>query len=90
MGISASFIQKSDRITEHVVIEANEQVFERLKEFAKTAKTKVTPILGFWQEIVPTLCDASFDGILFDPYPISQSENMEFNYIFIKEVNFNL
>ncbi len=84
MGISATAIQKYP-ITEHVIIEANKQVFEKLVEFSKTSPYKVTPILGFWQTVMPSLEKETFDGIfllfflysfpregiLFDDYPIS-------------------
>ena len=52
MGISASFIQAHESITEHVIIEANEFVFKRLQSFAHTAPHKVTPLFGFWQDVV--------------------------------------
>jgi len=84
MGISASFIQEYP-IQEHVIIEANKAVFQKLEEFSKTSKRKVTPIFGYWQEVVDQLPDESFDGILFDTYPISQDEKWEINWSFFKD-----
>jgi len=74
MGISARYIAelaKTHGVVEHVIIEANEQVFEKLKEHAAKYSDdnfKVTPVFGFWEEVTSTFVSESFDGILFDPY----------------------
>ncbi len=73
MAISAGYIQQA-KIEEHIIIEGNAEVFAKAEEFAKQAKQKVTPILGFWQDVVGSLSAASFDGILYDAYPLSQEE----------------
>ncbi|WP_421845428.1 hypothetical protein [Mycobacterium sp.] len=69
MGISAGAIQYFAP-TEHVIIEHNEHVFQRLEEFKIRAKNKVTPILGMAEEVVKTLPPESFDGIFYDTYPM--------------------
>lgn len=73
MGISARFIQ-SHKIRKHIVIEANTDVFQRVKKFAQKSPKPVVPRLGFWQEVVPTLRAGSVSGILFDTYPLTQEE----------------
>ena len=45
MAISATKIQ-SFPVTEHVIVECNEDVFQRLEQFAKVAKQRVTPKKG--------------------------------------------
>lgn len=73
LGISATYVQ-SHPIGEHVIIEANRDVFERLTAFARSARHTVTPWFGFWQDVVPQLDTVSFDGILFDTYPLQAAE----------------
>ncbi len=72
MGISARFVQRHP-VTEHVIVEANTDVYQHLEAFAVEHPT-VTPRAGFWQEVTPTLADGSFDGILFDTYPVQEDE----------------
>lgn len=72
MGISASYVQRHD-VTEHVIVEANAEVHERLCAFARS-HPRVTPQFGFWQDLVETMPAASFDGILFDTYPVQEDE----------------
>jgi spermidine synthase len=70
MAISATFIQ-SHPIKEHVIIEANDQVAERARAWSNdTAKSVVKINHGFSWDVSPQLADGSFDGILYDTYPI--------------------
>ncbi|NEQ65257.1 MAG: class I SAM-dependent methyltransferase [Symploca sp. SIO2D2] len=84
MGISASFIQ-SFPIEEHVIIEANQGVFQRLLEFQKAATHQVRPLFGFWDDVVPTLADSSFDGILYDTFPLSEEDLHIHQFKFIEQ-----
>lgn len=54
---------------EHIILEANIQVLRTLLASQIGRAPGVRPILGFWQELLPILADASFDSIFFDPYP---------------------
>lgn len=83
MGISARHIH-AHPVDRHIVIEANRDVFSRLKDFARK-KRNVTPLLGFWEDVTPLLPSASFDGILFDTYPLSEAEIHENHFSFFRE-----
>ncbi|QTA87831.1 class I SAM-dependent methyltransferase [Desulfonema magnum] len=63
LGLSANYIQQQS-IDKHIIIEANKDVFVKLEEFAKNAPHKVEPILGLWEEVLPSIPDESVDGIL--------------------------
>ena len=71
LAIAATKIQSFD-IQEHVIVECNDQVFEELEKWAQTVDHKVTALRGLWQDVIPTLEDGTFDGILYDTYPLSQ------------------
>jgi len=73
MGISANYIQQKT-ITNHIIIEANKDVYTKALEFANQSKHPVKVILGFWEEVIDDLPDASLSGILFDTYPLVPDE----------------
>ncbi len=73
LGLSASAIQ-AEQPRQHVIIEGNQGVFARLLNFRTKARHTVTPVCGLWQEVVPLLGDGTFDGILYDTYPLSEAE----------------
>jgi len=63
MGISATHIQSHD-INSHTIIEINDDVYERLVEWAKD-KPNVIPIKGDWADSIP---NKQYDAIFYDPY----------------------
>ena len=73
MAISANFIQKAS-IKKHIIIEANHEVAEKAREFAKSATHPVEVLEGLWEEVIDQVPNESVDGILFDTYPLSQLE----------------
>lgn len=70
LGIASSFIQENPRVTKHIIIEANRDIFAKTLDFAATAEHTAIPIFGFWEHVCDTLRDESVDGILYDTYPI--------------------
>lgn len=85
LGLSASCIQEQD-IEEHLIIEANEGVVKRGKEWAKDKPHKVTFLEGMWQDVVAGLEDNSLDGVLYDTYPNTKEEQHIHQFGFIKEI----
>jgi guanidinoacetate N-methyltransferase len=86
LGLSATAVQ-SYPIEEHLIIEANDQVIERGKEWATKQPHKVTFLPGLWQEVISTLPDNSVDGILYDTYPLTKEEQHVHQFDFIKQAH---
>ncbi|MFG3817966.1 methyltransferase domain-containing protein [Limnothrix redekei] len=84
MGIAASYIQEYS-ISEHHIIEANNEVFRQLQHFAGSSKVNVISYLGFWEDITQQFEDEYFDGILFDTYPIIIEELYTARFSFFSE-----
>jgi guanidinoacetate N-methyltransferase len=91
MGISAGFIQESDTILKHSVIEAHPDVIEFAKtKFPEQIKNgRLELINGFWEDVWPSLPESSFDGILFDTSPLDQ-ETVFFHYIDVFPIAYKL
>ena len=83
LGLSASYIQKSN-IKEHHIIEANDNVYKKLIKFSQNSTINVFSYKGLWQEQVKNFKKESFDGILYDTYPLNEDEIHSHQFEFIK------
>jgi guanidinoacetate N-methyltransferase len=76
MGLSARYLLKMDSVQEHWIVECHPDVLGRavidLREEISTGHVHL--IAGFWEDVVGTLGDERFDGILFDTYPLTEAE----------------
>lgn len=86
LGLSAKGIQ-SHNIKGHYIIECHPDVVARcVKDFHYAIGANRLHILsGFWQDITPQLKDETFDGILFDTYPMSEEEIHSNHFWFFTE-----
>jgi guanidinoacetate N-methyltransferase len=75
MGLSARAIQ-SCNVTAHYVIEFHPDVIAKCLGDCRDAVcgNRLHLLSGFWQDVTPLLASASFDGILFDTYPLHADE----------------
>lgn len=72
MAISATMLQGMS-IQSHHIIEANKQQAEKARTFASMQSKETTIHEGFTWDVAPTLPAASYDGILYDTYPLQPS-----------------
>lgn len=84
LHLSADGIQRHN-IDEHIILEANEDVFASCMEWAKQQPNRVTPMLGLWQDSISKIPDNSVDGILYDTYPLNKEEQHTHQFDFIRE-----
>jgi guanidinoacetate N-methyltransferase len=82
MGISATEIMNRGCAT-YTVIEAHPVIAEKARIWASAQPVRVEVIEGFWEDVVPAL-GRRFDAILFDTYPMSESERHKNHYPFIE------
>jgi len=75
MGISASYIQ-DQQVKSHTIVECNDQVVEAFSKWkAGYSNKEINVIHGKWQDSLDQL--KHYDGILFDPYFVSESDSVE-------------
>jgi guanidinoacetate N-methyltransferase len=88
MGISASEIQSAD-IESHVVVECHPEVIKKcVTDNADAISSgRLHVFSGLWQDVTLHLAPESFDGILFDTYPIKQDEMIGPHMYFFDEAH---
>lgn len=86
MGISSAVIEAHD-VDSHVIIECHPDVITRCVADNKAAfnKGKMHLLTGFWQDVTPLIATGTFDGILFDTYPIKEEEMIGPHMFFFSE-----
>lgn len=83
LHLAADRIQTLE-IDEHIVIEANNDVYKKLEEWAVDQKHRVTCMQGLWQDQIKLIEDNSLDGILYDTYPLNVEEQHIHQFNFLK------
>jgi len=85
MAISATAVQ-SHKPKEHIIMEANGDVFKRLQQFQKE-NPSVTPMgPALWQDSIAKVEDNSLDGVLYDTYPLNKEEQHIHQFEFLGQV----
>src|SRR3989344_6126072 len=87
MGISAGFIQESKKIKTHTIAECHPLMIKNLKNRFKKEIKKGRVILkaGFWEGTTNNIPSKSFDGILFDSFPLDKQVEFFQFFPFFKE-----
>lgn len=81
LGMAAGSIMKRGCRT-YTVIEAHPAVAESARAWGKHQETPVTVLEGLWENIVPDMQDL-YDGILFDTFPLSETDRHRNHFPFV-------
>lgn len=86
MGISSRAIQNKG-VEHHTIIECHPDVVTKCnQDFANEVRDREISVLqGFWEDVTPSLPSNSFDGILFDTYPLTEEEIHGNHFWFFEE-----
>lgn len=72
MGLSAGFVQEIG-VRTHVIVEANPRVAEEARRWRERyPASSIRIVEARWEDVVEEM--EEFDGILFDSYPLTESE----------------
>lgn len=76
LGLASRFVQKNGHVKNHVIIECHPDVTRKCREIYKKEIEcgKIKLYEDFWENVTFQFPSDSFDGILFDPYPLSEKE----------------
>jgi len=78
MGISATYLVEAG-CASYTVIEPHPEVLAFFDKWARQQSINVEAKKGFWEDVIDQL--GMFDGILFDTYPVTWSEEDEKLYV---------
>ena len=86
LGLSAKALQ-SNGIDVHYVIECHPDVVTKcVQDFHQAiAENRMHVLSGFWEDVTSLLPGESFDGILFDTYPLSEEQIHSNHFWFFEE-----
>lgn len=87
MGLSSRAVLRRPSVTGYEVIECHPDVVTRAVTHLRgeIGSGRVRLHVGFWQDVVPGLRDGSFDGLLFDTYPLRPEEVHGNHFPFLAE-----
>jgi amino acid adenylation domain-containing protein len=73
MGLAAGYLQETG-VRSHTIIECNDDVAMAFEQWRNQYPDRdIRLVKGRWQDVLPEL-GTSYDGILFDTYPVSEDE----------------
>ena len=86
LGLSARAIQAYD-VDAHFVVECHPDVVARCVADMRDAiiGNRLHMFSGFWEDVTNLMADKTFDGILFDTYPLREEEIHANHFWFFKE-----
>ena len=86
LGTLTQAIQ-SYNIASHYIIECHPSVITKcITDFHdRICQSRMHVASGFWNEVTPLLASESFDGILFDTYPLNAAELHRNHFEFFSE-----
>ena len=67
LGICSDRIQKNPNVKSHTIIEVHPEIFEKALKWAED-KPNVDVLLGDWIDVIPTIRDIKFAGVLHDTF----------------------
>lgn len=78
MGIIDTYIQ-GHKPAHHTIIEAHPDVYARMEADGWLEKEGVRVLFGRWQDMVPQICEQTYDGIYWDTYGEDDIDLQEFH-----------
>ena len=87
MGFATRYILDNPRVQHHTVVEAHAAVLEKCRHVHadEIESGRLTVVCGLWQDSTPELPSGSFDGVLFDTYPLTPDELHKNHFPFFDE-----